>query len=309
MAAIDESKYIWRSGKLVPWGEATTHVMTHALLYGTSAFEGIRAYDTPRGTMVFRNDAHVDRLFYSSKIYGIGIEYTPEEVMGFIRDTIRENDLSSAYIRVNAYLGYGELSPAATGCPNELDIIAFAFGRYLGADAIEHGIDACVTSWRRTAPGTVPAGVKMAGNYLSSRLITTEAKARGCGEGIGLGHSGSVSEGAGENLFMVHKGKIITPSAAASILVGITRDSIMTIAQDLGIEVVEQEISREMLYGADEIFMTGTAAEVTPIRSIDGIEIGVKGKKPVTAAIQQEFFGLFDGSREDKHGWLDPVNG
>jgi len=306
---INESKFIWRNGAMVPWAEATTHVMTHGLLYGTCAFEGIRAYETKNGPVIFRNDAHVERLFYSSKIYGIGIEFTPEEVMEACRAAVRENDLSSAYLRVNAYLGYGELSPAATGCPNELDIVAFAFGRYLGADAIDEGIDVCVTSWRRSAPGTIPAGVKMAGNYLSSRLITTEAKQRGCSEGIGLGYSGSVSEGAGENLFMVHKGKIYTPGIAASILVGITRDSIVTIARDLGYDVVEQDISREMLYAADELFFTGTAAEVTPIRSVDGIEIGTKGNKPITKAIQDQFFGLFTGETEDKHGWLDPVNG
>jgi branched-chain amino acid aminotransferase len=307
---IKESKYIWRSGEMVPWAEATTHVMTHALLYGTCAFEGIRAYETPhKGTAIFRNDAHAERLFYSSRIYGIGIEFTKEEVMQACRDAVAKNGLSSAYIRVNAYLGYGEMSPSATGCPNELDVIAFAMGRYLGAEAVEQGIDVCVTSWRRTAPSTIPAGLKMAGNYLSSRLITTEAKARGCVEGIGLGHSGQVSEGAGENLFMVKNGKIYTPPTSASILVGITRDSIITMARDLGFEVIEQEISREALYGAEELFFTGTAAEVTPIKTVDGFEIGTVGDNPVTSKIQKAFFGLFSGETEDKYGWLDPVEG
>lgn len=306
---INESKFIWRNGDMVPWAEATTHVMTHALLYGTCAFEGIRAYETPKGTVIFRNDAHIERLFYSAKIYGIGIEFSKEEVMEACRRAVRENDLTSAYVRVNAYLGYGEMSPAATGSPNELDVVAFAFGRYLGADAVDEGIDVCVTSWRRTAPGTIPAGVKMAGNYLSSRLITTEAKKRGCVEGIGLGHSGSVSEGAGENLFMVHKGRIVTPPTASSILVGITRDSVITLARDIGIELVEQEISREMLYAADELFFTGTAAEITPIRSVDGLTIGEPGNNPVTKSLQRRFFGLFNGETNDEHGWLDPVNG
>ncbi|MEE4212952.1 MAG: branched-chain amino acid transaminase [Parvularcula sp.] len=306
---IKESKYIWRNGEMVPWKEATTHVMTHALLYGTCAFEGIRAYETPKGTVIFRNDAHADRLFYSSRVYGIGIEFTREEVMQACRDAVAKNGLTSAYIRVNAYLGYGEMSPSATGCPNELDVVAFAFGRYLGEEALKEGIDVCVTSWRRSAPSTIPAGLKMAGNYLSSRLITTEAKARGCVEGIGLGFNGSVSEGAGENLFMVKNGKIITPPTSASILVGITRDSIITMARDLGHEVIEQEISREALYGADELFFTGTAAEVTPIRKLDGFEVGQVGDNPVTASIQKAFFGLFDGSTEDKYGWLDPVEG
>jgi branched-chain amino acid aminotransferase len=306
---IKESKYIWRNGEMVPWKDATTHVMTHALLYGTCAFEGIRAYETPNGTAIFRNDAHAERLFYSSRVYGIGIEFTREEVMQACRDAVTKNDLTSAYIRVNAYLGYGEMSPSATGCPNELDVVAFAFGRYLGEEALKEGIDVCVTSWRRTAPSTIPAGLKMAGNYLSSRLITTEAKARGCVEGIGLGFNGSVSEGAGENLFMVKNGRIITPPTSASILVGITRDSIITMARDLGLEVIEQDISREALYGADELFFTGTAAEVTPIRTLDGFEIGTVGDNPVTSRIQDAFFGLFDGSTEDKYGWLDPVAG
>ena len=292
---------------MVPWAEATTHVMTHALLYGTSAFEGIRAYQTNKGTVIFRNEAHIDRLFYSAKIYGIGIHYTRDEVMEACRQTVRENGLQSAYIRMNAYLGYGELSPAATGSPDELDIIAFEFGRYLGEEGITQGIDVCVSSWRRSAPGTIPAGVKMSGNYLSSRLITTEAKTRGCTEGIGLSHSGNVSEGAGENLFMVHRGRIVTPPMAASILGGITRDAIITMAKDRGIEVVEQEISREMLYAADELFFTGTAAEVTPIRSVDGIAIGEQGNKPITSQLQEAFFGLFDGTTEDTYGWLDPV--
>ncbi|MEM9809833.1 MAG: branched-chain amino acid transaminase [Pseudomonadota bacterium] len=306
---INESQYIWRNGQMVPWAEATTHVMTHALLYGTCAFEGIRAYQTPKGSVIFRNDAHIDRLFYSAKIYGIGIDFTRDEVMEACRQAVRDNQLASAYIRVNAYLGYGELSPAATGSPNELDVVAFAFGRYLGEEGIDKGIDVAVTSWRRSAPGTIPAGVKMAGNYLSSRLITTEAKARGCTEGIGLSHSGNVSEGAGENIFMVHKGCIITPPMAASILGGITRDCILTLARDHGIEVLEQDITREMLYGADELFFTGTAAEVTPIRSIDGITIGEPGNNPVTKTLQKAFFGLFDGTTNDEHGWLDPVGG
>ncbi|MEM6913348.1 MAG: branched-chain amino acid transaminase [Pseudomonadota bacterium] len=306
---IKESKYIWRNGVMVPWAEATTHVMTHALLYGTSAFEGIRAYQTHKGTVIFRNEAHVDRLFYSAKIYGIGIHYTREEVMEAARQTVRENGLQSAYIRMNAYLGYGEMSPAAVGAPDELDIIAFELGRYLGDEGIKQGIDVCVSSWRRSAPGTIPAGVKMAGNYLSSRLITTEAKGRGCTEGIGLSHSGNVSEGAGENLFMVHRGRIITPPMAASILGGITRDSVIAMAKDRGMEVVEQEISREMLYAADELFFTGTAAEVTPIRSVDGIAIGEQGNKPVTSQLQEAFFGLFDGTTEDTYGWLDPIGG
>ena len=302
---IQEAKFIWRSGELVPWAEATTHVMTHGLLYGTCVFEGIRAYDTPMGTKVFRLADHTKRLFYSARIYGIGIHYTPNEVDEAIKRTIRENGLKSAYIRVNAYLGYGELSPSATGCPDELDIIAFPFGKYLADDAIEHGVDAAVSSWRRSAPSTIPAGAKAAGNYLSSRLITTEAKARGCGEGIGLAHDGTVSEGGGENLFIVKDGRVLTPPLASSILGGITRDSVMTFLNDMNVEVVEQAIPRELLYGCDELFMTGTAAEVTPVRTVDGIEIGMGNKdRPLTREVQKRFFGLFDGTTEDEWGWL-----
>ncbi|WOI52134.1 branched-chain amino acid transaminase [Parvularcula sp. LCG005] len=304
---IKESKYIWRSGEMVPWAEATTHVMTHALLYGTCAFEGSRAYKTPTGTYIFRNDAHIDRLFYSARIYGIGIHFTADELMEATRRTVRENGLESAYIRTNAYLGYGEMSPSATGAPNELDIIAFEFGRYLGADAVEKGIDVGVSSWRRAAPGTQPAGVKMAGNYLSSRLITMEAKKQGLAEGIGLTHDGTVSEGGGENIFMVKDGRVVTPPLANSLLGGITRNSVITILKDKGVELVEQSMSRESMYGADELFFTGTAAEVTPIRSVDGLIVGKEGDNPITKMVQDTFFGLFDGTTEDRWGWLDKV--
>ena len=305
---IQESKFIWKNGEMIPWAEATNHVMNHGLWYGTCAFEGIRAYETPNGPCIFRNDAHVARLFYSAKIYNIPIQYTEEEMREACRMAVRDNDLKSAYLRVNAYPGYGEVSPSATGMPPELDVIAFAFGRYLGADALEKGIDVGVTSWRRLAPSTIPAGAKLAGNYLSSRLITSEAKRAGMAEGIGLAHDGMVSEGAGENLFMVKDGRIITPPLSASILHGITRDTVITLAQENGIDVVEQNISRETLYGADELFFSGTAAEITPIRSIDGIEVGnSRSNREVTGLIQDQFFGLFEGRTEDKWGWLDPV--
>ena len=306
---IQEAEFIWKNGELIPWAEATTHVLTHALLYGTCAFEGSRAYETShKGTCIFRNDAHVERLFYSAKIYGIGIHYTEEEIMEASRRTVRENGLASAYIRTNAYLGYGEMSPAATAAPDDFVIAAFPWGRYMGADAIEKGVDVAVSSWRRLAGSTIPSGAKIAGNYLSSRLIALEAKSRGVTEGIGLSHEGLLSEAGSANLFLVKNGRLITPPFASSILHGITRDSIMTIARDLGIEVVEQEMPREMLYAADEMFFTGTAAEITPIRQVDGINVG-KGnnEREVTSALQKAFFGLFDGTTTDKWGWLDPI--
>ncbi len=305
--AIKEAKLIWKNGKFIPWAEATTHVMTHGLHYGTGVFEGMRAYNTKhKGVCVFRNREHIERLAFSAKVYKIKLDYSVEDLMGVCRDIVRENGLDSAYIRPLAYLGYGEMGPASQACPSDIIIAAFPWGAYLGEEGLANGIDVCVSSWRRFAPGTIPAGVKAAGNYLSSRLVSMEAKDRGFAEGIGLAHDGTVSEGAGENLFVVMKGRLITPPAASSILSGITRDTVITLARDLGIEVAEQPIPREMLYGADELFLTGTAAEVTPVRSVDKIPVGA-GARPVTKKIQSAFFGLFNGETEDKWGWLDPV--
>ena len=307
--AIQEAKLIWRNGELLPWKDATTHVMTHALHYGSAVFEGVRAYDTKhKGVVVFRNREHTERLFFSAKVYKIKIDYTVEQVMEACREVVRVNDLKSAYIRPLAYLGYGEMGPASQNCPSDLMIAAFPWGAYLGEDGLKNGIYVCVSSWRRPAPGTIPAGVKAAGNYLSSRLVGMEAKDRGFAEGIGLAHDGTVSEGAGENIFVIKNGRITTPPLSSSVLSGITRDTVMTLARSLGIEVVEQSLPREALYAADEMFFTGTAAEVTPVRSVDRIAIG-DGKFPVTKKIQAAFFGLFNGETEDKWGWLDPVNG
>ncbi|MEM9705306.1 MAG: branched-chain amino acid transaminase [Pseudomonadota bacterium] len=306
---IQEVEKIWRNGEMVPWAEATTHVMTHGLQYGTGVFEGMRAYNTDhKGVCVFRNREHIERLHFSAKVYKIDLDFSVEALMQACRDVVRVNNLSSAYIRPIAFLGYGEMGPASQACDTDLCIAAFPWGAYLGDDGLKNGIDVAFSSWRRVAPGTVPAGVKAAGNYLSSRLISMEAKDRGFAEGLGLAHDGTVSEGAGENIFLVKKGRIITPPAASSILGGITRDTIVTLAGDLGYEVVEQAMPREMLYAADELFLTGTAAEVTPVRSVDEISIG-SGERPVTAAIQKAFFGLFSGETEDKWGWLDPVDG
>lgn len=307
MAMIQEAKLIWRNGEMVPWKDATTHVLTHALHYGTAVFEGIRAYDTPhKGVIIFRNRDHIERLFYSAKVYRIGIDYSVDDLMEVCRKVIRANGLKSGYIRPIVYFGYGEMGPASQACPLDVVVAAFPWGAYLGEEGLKNGIDACVSSWRRFAPGTIPAGVKAAGNYLSSRLVSMEAKDRGFAEGIGLAHDGTLSEGAGENLFLVLKGRLITPPAASSILSGITRDTVMTLARDLGYEVVEQALPREMLYAADEAFLTGTAAEVTPIRSVDKINVG-NGKHEITRKIQAAFFGLFNGETEDRWGWLDPV--
>ena len=304
---IQETKFIWRNGEMIPWADATTHVLTHALHYGTSVFEGVRAYDTKhKGVCVLRNREHCERFLYSARVYGLEFKYSVEELMQVNRDIVRENDLSSAYIRPLAYLGYGEIGPSSTNVPTEVMVAAFPWGAYLGEEGMRNGIDAAISSWRRMAPSTVPAGVKAGGNYLSSRLVSGEAKKNGYAEGIGLSHDGTVSEGAGENLFVVLKGRILTPPAASSILSGITRDAVVTLAKKFGHEVVEQALPREMLYAADEIFLTGTAAEVTPVRSVDGLTVN-NTEFPVTRQLQNAFFGLFSGETEDEWGWLDPV--
>jgi branched-chain amino acid aminotransferase len=304
---IQETKSIWRNGEMIPWADATTHILTHGLHYGTSVFEGMRAYNTKhKGVCVFRNREHINRFHYSARVYRIDINYSVETLMQVCRDIVRENALSAAYIRPVAFLGYGEMGPASRNVKSDVAIAAFPWGAYLGEEGMKDGIDVAVSSWRRMAPGTVPAGVKAGGNYLSSRLVSMEAKSKGYAEGIGLSHDGLVSEGAGENLFAVLNGRILTPPAASSILTGITRDTVITLAKKAGYEVQEQSFPREMLYAADEIFLTGTAAEVTPVRSVDDLKVGT-GERPVTTAIQNAFFGLFSGETEDEWGWLDPV--
>lgn len=306
--SIQESRLIWKNGTMIPWAEATTHVLSHGLQYGSGVFEGIRAYPAgDRGVCIFRNRDHIDRLFHSARVYRIGLDFTREEIMQACRDVVRENGLDSAYIRPIAFPGYGEMGPASCTVGTDIAIAAFYWGTYLGDKGLADGIDVAVSSWRRLAPGTVPAGVKASGNYLSSRLVSMEARERGYAEGIGLAHDGTVSEGAGQNLFLVHDGRLITPPAASSILSGITRHTVLTLAGDAGIETVEQAIPRELLYVADEIFLTGTAAEITPVRSVDNLAVG-SGERPVTERLQSLFFGLFSGQTDDSRGWLDPVS-
>jgi len=294
---------IWHNGTIKPWAEATTHVMAHAIHYGSSVFEGLRAYDTPKGTAIFRLTEHNKRLFNSAKIYDIVIPYTLEQINAACRDIVKANGLRAAYLRPVAFRGVGSVGIAAD-TPIDVAVAALDFGRYLGADALEQGIDACVSSWQRFAPNTVPAGAKAGGNYLSGQLVTREARRHGYGEGIALASTGLLSEGAGENLFLVFDGVLHTTPASASILTGITRDSIIKLARDAGIEVVERDIPREYLYLCDELLMCGTAAEITPLRSVDGKPVGDGTPGPVTRRLQQLFFGLFDGSTPDKWGWL-----
>lgn len=297
---------IWHNGAIKPWAEATTHVMAHAIHYGSSVFEGIRAYDTPQGTAIFRLADHDRRLFNSAKIYDIAIPYTLEQINAACRDIVSANGLRAAYLRPVAFRGVGGVGIAAD-TPIDVAVAALDFGRYLGSDALEQGIDACVSSWQRFAPNTVPAGAKAGGNYLSGQLVTREARRHGYGEGIALASTGLLSEGAGENLFLVFDGVLHTTPASASILTGITRDSIIKLARDAGIEVVERDIPREYLYLCDELLMCGTAAEITPLRSVDGKPVGDGRPGPVTRRLQQLFFGLFDGTTPDTRGWLDYI--
>jgi branched-chain amino acid aminotransferase len=297
---------IWHNGVVKPWADATTHVMAHAIHYGSSVFEGIRAYETPKGTAIFRLNDHNRRLFQSAKIYDIEIPYTLAEINAACKEIIRVNDLRSAYLRPVVFRGYGGIGIAAE-TPIDVAVAAMAFGRYLGEGAIDNGIDACVSSWQRFAPNTLPAGAKAGGNYLSGQLVTREARRHGYGEGIALASTGLLSEGAGENLFLVFDGELHTPPASASILSGITRNSIIRLARDNGINVIERDIPREYLYLFDELMMCGTAAEITPLRSVDGKPVGDGKPGPITQRIQQLFFGLFDGSTEDRYGWLEYV--
>ncbi len=303
--AIQASKYIWKNGQLIDWADATVHVLSHALHYGSSVFEGIRVYATPKGPAAFRLEEHIDRLFDSARIHRIPMPYDRDSLLTACRSVVVDNALASAYLRPIVFRGYGSLGLVANeDVATEVVVAAVSWGRYLGEEAMEQGVDAAVTSWQRPAPNTVPALAKAGGNYLSGSLISSEAKRHGYGEGIALSHDGLISEGAGENLFLVRDGQIFTPPVAASILGGITRDSVIRMASDLGYPVREQPMPREMLYLADEIFFTGTAAEITPVRSVDGIVVRAGGRGPITRQLQERFFGLFDGSQPDRHGWL-----
>ncbi|MGB0495756.1 MAG: branched-chain amino acid transaminase [Kangiellaceae bacterium] len=307
MAKVN-SDLIWSNGKFIPWKDATVHVMSHALHYGSSVFEGIRAYETLKGTCIFRLEEHIDRLFDSAKIYRMKIPFKKEEVIQACKDAVKKNNLQSAYLRPLIFLGevgMGLRPPEDAIC--DIIIAAFPWGAYLGEDAVEKGVDVGVSSWNRLAPNTMPTAAKAGGNYLSSQLISGEASRHGYTEGIALDVNNYVSEGAGQNVFLVRKNIIYTPPGTASILQGLTRDAVITLAQDNGYQVKEEVIGRDALYLADEIFMTGTATEVVPVKSVDRMNVGEGTRGPVTKKMQSLFFGLFDGTTEDKYGWLEEV--
>jgi branched-chain amino acid aminotransferase len=303
------AEHIWMNGALKPWGECQVHVLTHGLHYGTSVFEGIRVYDTPKGPAVFRLTDHIRRFYDSARIYGFRPPYAEAEIVQACKAVTAANGLKSAYIRPVAFLGECGMGviPKAANAPVDVAIAAFPWGAYLGDEGLEKGVDVCISSWFRLAPNTVPTAAKAGGNYLSSYLIGKEARDRGFAEGIGLGTDGRLSEGAGENLFVVKDGRLMTPPAASSILQGITRDTVVKLAQADGLEVVEQALPREALYLADEVFMCGTAAEITPIRSVDAIVVRCGGRGPITKRLQEQFHGLFTGQTADRWGWLEPV--
>jgi branched-chain amino acid aminotransferase len=307
MAWDDTASKIWFDGNMVDWKDAKIHALSHVVHYGTSVFEGIRAYKNENGVGVFRLKEHVQRLFDSAKIYKIEIPFTQEEIEEAILETVRVNELDGCYIRPIVFKGYGELGVDPSNCPVNVVIAAWEWGSYLGEEGMANGVDIGVSSWRKPAPDTFPALAKCGANYMNSQLAKLEAIDNGYDEAIMLDYEGHVSEGSGENIFLVEGEKLFTPSMSSSNLKGITRDSIMTIARDLGYEVVEEVISRERLYVADEVFFTGTAAEVTPIRSIDHRTIGIGKRGPISEKIQSAFFDIVEAKTEDKYNWLSYI--
>ncbi len=306
---FEEVKKLWMNGRLVDFADAKIHVLSHVIHYGSGVFEGVRCYKTKNGSAIFRLREHTRRIYDSAKIYRMAIPYTVEEFNQACIDIILANGFESCYLRPLVYRGFHSLGVFPGNCPVDVCIAAWEWGKYLGKEALELGVDVRVASWERMAPNTFPAMAKATGNYLNSQLIRLEADADGYSEGIALDVRGYVSEGSGENIFIVRNNIIYTPTLGASVLPGITRDSILTIARDLGFKVIEQDIPREFLYVADEVFFTGTAAEVTPIRSIDRITVGEGRRGPVTEKIQSEFFAYIAGEVEDRYNWLTPVVG
>ena len=299
---------IWINGELVDWADAKIHIASHVIHYGSGVFEGARCYDTPRGSACFRLDAHLKRLYNSAKIYRMEYPLEPSKFQDAVLETIRANQMKACYIRPIIYRGYNSLGVNPLPCPVDAAIILWEWGAYLGSEALEKGVDVRVSSWARTAPNTFPALAKSTANYANSGLIRMEAISEGYIEGIALDTSGYLAEGSGENLFLVRDNVLYTPPATASILPGITRDSVITIAKDLGFKVREEMLPRELIYIADEAFFAGTAVEITPIRSVDKISVGDGRRGPVTEAVQRTFFDIINGDVPDTHGWLTFVD-
>lgn len=306
-AKFTTTDWIWHNGEFIPWQDATIHVMSHVVHYGSSVFEGIRCYNTPDGPAIFRLPEHLRRLRDSAKVYRMEYPYSEKALTAALEELIIRNNLDECYIRPVVFRGYGTVGVNPSGSPVETYLVCWPWGTYLGEGALERGVDVCVSSWARPAPNTLPAMAKAGGNYLSSQLIKMEAVANGYDEGIALAPTGIVSEGSGQNLFLVRDGVLITPPLEGTLLQGITRDSVITIARDLGFEVRQHAIPREALYMADELFFTGTAAEVTPIRSVDRIVVGSGKAGEITLALQARLLDVAQGRVEDRYGWLTPV--
>ena len=304
---LTPTERIWHNGRFIRWQDATVHVLSHVVSYGSSVFEGIRCYSTAVGPAIFRLPEHVRRMLDSAKIYRMEIPYTAEQLGDAMLEVVRTNKMEACYVKPIAMRGYGDVGVNGMKNPIDVYIACWEWGKYLGEEALAQGVDVCVSSWNRMAPNTLPAMAKAGANYMNSQLIKMEAVANGYVEGIALDTAGYVSEGSGENIFVVRDGKIHTPPLGASVLPGITRDTILTLARDNGIPVVETLVPREMLYIADEVFFSGTAAEITPIRSVDKIVIGKGRRGPITEQLQNEYFGVINGARPDKYGWLSPV--
>jgi branched-chain amino acid aminotransferase len=303
--ALEKTEKIWHKGKLIRWEDAKVHVMAHVIHYGSSVFEGVRCYAPPSGPAIFRANEHIDRLLDSAKIYRMDVGFSREELVDAMIELVGANGVWPCYLRPIVFRGYGDAGVTPVNCPVEVYIVNYPWGKYLTQD--DSGVDVCVSSWTRIAPNTLPALAKAGANYMNSQLIRMEATLNGYVEGIALDTNGYVSEGSGENVFVVRNGVLQTAPLGNSVLPGITRDSILKLAGEMGIPVVEAGIPREMLYIADEAFFTGTAAEITPISSVDRIPVGKGAVGPITRELQREFFGIVNGTQPDRHHWLTPV--
>ncbi len=304
----ERTEWIWRDGEIIPWDDAQIHVMSHVVHYGSSVFEGVRFYNTPAGSAAFRLSDHMRRFLNSARIYRMDLGRSTDELADACREVVVRNGLQEGYIRPVALRGVGALGLHPGKSPVETYIVCWPWGQYLGTEALEQGVDVCVSSWSRPAPNTLPTLAKAGGNYVISQLMRLEAEANGYAEAIGLGPDGLVSEGSGQNLFLVNDGILYTPPLNGTLLHGITRDCVLKLAANLGIETREQSLPREMLYIADELFFTGTASEITPIRSVDRIEVGSGGVGTITQQLQKEYMGIATGERPDRFGWLEPIH-
>lgn len=301
-------KFVWMDGKLVPWDEAKIHVLSHVVHYASCAFDGMRMYENKQGSFVLRMREHLKRMLDSAKIYRMPVPYTMDQLCAAVKETVKANGLKSGYIRPFVFRGYHSLGVNPLSCPVVTAVAAWEWGAYLGEEGLEKGVSVRISSWNRPAPNTLPTMAKVASNYMNSQLIKLEAMADGFDEGIALDTFGYVSEGSGENVFIVKNGILFTPPSSSSILPGITRHCVFQLARELGYEVKQHVLPRESLYTADEAFMCGTAAEITPIAKVDNIPVGEGSRGPITKAIQAAFFGVLRGERPDTHGWLEKIS-